>query len=274
MISGGEKAVGTLRMRGLYLVAVLVLNAMAVTTQPAKAAEVIANVVSATPSFRASGQNLRTGSVIVEHARLSTTGSGRGEVLFIDGTKLAMGPSSSLTITKSLMRGRNKFSKLGITASRGAYRWISGSSGSSSYALSTPVSTLGIRGTALDITIRGGRTYIALLSGRARICGGGGCQELRQSCDFVEVSGKITKAQQISAGFKSRKAAASVFPFMANPRALSGRFRVGGGNCLSPTRVIKRDTPTPPVKVTPPPPPPPAGDCDVNCGGSGSVIED
>jgi hypothetical protein len=267
IISGGERTVGTFCMRCLHFVVFLFLNAMAVMAQPAKAAEVIAKVVSATPSFRASGQNLRAGSEIVELARLSTTGSGRGEVMFIDGTKLAMGPSSNLKITKSLMRGRNKFSKLGIAASRGAYRWISGSSGSSSYALSTPVSTLGIRGTALDITIRGGRTYIALLSGRARICGGGGCQELRQTCDFVEVSGKITKAQQISAGFKSRNAAASVFPFMADPSTLSGRFRVGGRNCLSPVRIIKRNEPVPQIKVkpAPPPPPPPEHGCEANC---------
>ena len=258
-------------MRGLCFVAFLVLSMVAVASQPAKAAEIIANVAGATPSFKADGQSLKTGSVILEHARLSTSWSGRGEVVFIDGTKLALGPSSNLTVTKSLMRGRNKFSRLGIAASRGVFRWISGSSGSSSYTLSTPISTMGIRGTVLDFTVRGGKTYVALLSGRAKICGRGGCQELRRTCDYVEVGGKITKTKQISAGFKSRNAAAKVFPFIANPRALSARFRVGGRNCLSLTKFSENQIPPRPTvaATTPPitsPPPPPKGKCDGNCG--------
>lgn len=270
----GEKWLGRLAMRGLCFVAFLVLGVAAVAPRPAMAAEAIATVVGATPSFRADGQNLKSGSLIVEQARLSTSGSGRGEVVFIDGTRLALGPSSSLAVTKSLMRGRNKFSKLGIAASRGAYRWISGSSGSSSYSLSTPVSTMGIRGTVLDFTVRGGKTYVALLGGRARICGGGGCQELRRTCDYVEVGGKISKTRQISAGFKSRNAAASVFPFMANPRALSARFRVGGSQCLSAVKFSERqilspapvETSPPPAPPAPPPPPSPKGKCEGNCG--------
>lgn len=263
-------------MRGLCFVAFLVLSMAAAAPQAAKAAEIIASVAGATPSFRANGQNVKAGSGILEHARLSTSASGRGEVVFIDGTKLALGPSSNLTITKSLMRGQNKFSKLGIAASRGVFRWISGSSGSSSYTLSTPISTMGIRGTVLDFTVRGGKTYVALLSGRAKICGRGGCQELRRTCDYVEVSGKITKAKQISAGFKSRKAAANAFPFLANPRALSARFRVGGKNCLSLTKFSENQipprptvaAPTPPASPVPPtsPPTPSKGKCDGNCG--------
>lgn len=260
-------------MRSPWFVVFLLLGTAALAPQSARAAEMIASVINAAPRFAADGQTLIIGSVIPEKARLSTSGSGRGEIVFIDGTKLALGPSSNLSITKSLMRGQNKFSKLGIAASRGVFRWISGSSGYSSYTLSTPISTMGIRGTVLDFTVRGGKTYVALLAGRAKVCGKGQCQELRRTCDYVEVSGKITKAQQISAGFKSRDAAAEVFPFMANPRALSARFRVGGNNCLSLTKFSENTFPLRPRAVTPPPPSPPAppplspkGKCDGNCG--------
>lgn len=260
-------------MRGLCLVAFFLSSLAPVTAQ---AAEVIASVASAVPSFDANGRSLAAGSEILEQARLSTSGSGRGEIVFIDGTKLALGPSSNLAVTRSLMRGRNRFSKLSIAALRGTFRWISGSSGSSSYSLSTPISTMGIRGTVLDFTVRGGKTYVALLAGRARICGGGGCQELRRTCDYVEVAGKITKTKQISAGFKSRNAAAKAFPFMANPRALSARFRVGGSQCLSPVKFSENRVPprpavavpTPPPSPPPPAPPPnpPKGKCNGNCG--------
>jgi hypothetical protein len=257
-------------MRGLCLVAFLILSTVAVALQSAEAAETIAKVVNATPSFQASGRSLKKGSVVVEYDRLSTNGSGRGEVVFIDGTKLALGPSSSLTVTKSLMRAPNRFSKLGIAASRGAFRWISGSSGSLSYALSTPISTMGIRGTVLDFTVRGSKTYVALLSGQARVCGGGGCQELHRNCDFVEIDDRITEAKPVSAGFKSISAAASVFPFMANPRALSARLRVGGSNCLSPANFSGKAVAPPPAGAAPTPPAPspaqPQNRCGGNCG--------
>jgi hypothetical protein len=263
-------------MRGLCSVLGLGLAVFLGAFSSVQAADKIADVVSATPSFTAGGQALKAGSTVSGGQRVSTSGSGRGELLFVDGTRLALGPSSSMVISTSLMRGKNKFSKLGLVASRGAFRWISGSSGSSAYALSTPISTIGIRGTALDITVRGGKTYVALLSGGARICGGGGCQQLMRTCDYVEIGRGISKTQQIGAGFKTRTDAARAFPYQANPGLLSSRFRVSGGNCLNRAAFNGKAVPPPAVRIVqpppPPPPPPPREKCDgaANCGKNGN----
>lgn len=239
-------------VRGLLLLALALTGA----SLPARADD-IAKAVSVTPSVLAGGRSLQVGSGIAENTRLTANGSGRGELVFVDGTKLAIGPSSSLNITSSLMSGNTRFKRLGLRASRGAIRWISGSSGSSAYHLSARNATLGIRGTALDITIRGGVTYVALLNGRANVCGRGGCQELKRACDYVEIGRNVSKTQQIAEGFKSKSAAAKVFPYLANPGSLSSRFRVSGSGCLQSFAVILRENKQAPVKVTPAPPPPP-----------------
>jgi hypothetical protein len=219
-------------MRKLLSVAFFAFFASSCLSVPALAQDKLASVARAATNLAAGDRNLVAGSDVFGQERVSTNGSGRGELVFVDGTKLALGPSSSLIITKSLLRGKNRFAKLGLMASRGSFRWISGSSGSSAYALSTPIGTIGIRGTAVDITVVGGRVFVALLSGRARVCGGGGCQELTRTCEYVELGGRVSKTKQISAGFKSRADAARAFPYLANPSQLSGRFRVGGG-CFS-----------------------------------------
>lgn len=238
-------------------------------TFPAAAAD-IATVGSMSPSLSAGGVQLRAGAGIAENTRLTTSGSGRGEIVFVDGTKLALGPSTSLTVTSSLMRGSNRFRKLGLRTSRGAIRWISGSSGGPAYSLFALNTTIGIRGTVLDITVRGGATYVALISGGARVCGAGGCQQLSRSCDYVEVRNRVSKTKPIAQGFKSRNAAASVFPFIANPSRLSSRFRVGGSGCLN-RAAFGRGAASQPADVPQlqaPAPPPAAGGkkCGGNCG--------
>jgi hypothetical protein len=132
--------------------------------------------------------------------------------------------------------------KFSIYATKGTLRWISGNSPSSAYKIRTPLGTMGIRGTAFDVTIRNGRAYVALISGSAQFCTGATCRTLNKSCDYVEVSnGKVSEPKQVSNGFSSRQDASKIFPFLASSQRLSSRFHVGGENCL--TRVAN-DTKT------------------------------
>ena len=115
----------------------------------------------------------------------------------------------------------------------GTFRWISGGSASSAYRIKTPNGTLGIRGTALDVTIRDGRVYVALINGSAKFCSGSSCRTLKKSCDFIVADGrKISEPAQVSTATTKQETAAQLFPYLANPSRLSSRFRVGGGNCL------------------------------------------
>ncbi len=271
---------------GLLLTMVLILSEAAVA-----AGAPVGKVVSAAATVRASGN---TGArVLTKNAdiffldRISTNATGVGEFEFSDGTKLAVGPSASLVVDQFVFKNKSKFEKLGLSAAKGTFRWISGHSPSSAYKIRTPLGTMGIRGTAFDVTILNGRVYIALIRGNAKFCAGKSCQTLKRSCDYIVADGrKISEPTRVSSGFTKREAAAQIFPYLAKPKLLSSRFRVGGGNCLSKIAVYEKGgesrsnvaaerapEPRPRPRPRPGPDPKPTPDeepedhhCDGNCG--------
>jgi hypothetical protein len=197
----------------------------------------VGQVLKATETVRASGNAgarvLSKNSDIFFLDRISTNATGVGEFEFADGTKLAVGPSASLVVDAFVLKNNSSFKKLGLSAAKGTFRWISGRSPSSAYQIRTPYGTMGIRGTAFDVTVRNGRVYIALINGNAKFCAGSSCQTLKRSCDYIVADGRnLSKPESISSAFTKRAAAAEIFPYLADPNRLSSRFRVGGGNCL------------------------------------------
>ena len=253
---------------------------LALNGTSASASEPIGKVVSASKTVRASGATgtrvLEQSDAIFQLDRISTNTTGTGEFQFSDGTKLAIGPGASLAVNQLVFKNKSRFQKLGLSAARGTFRWISGSSASSAYKISTPRGTIGIRGTALDVTIRGGRVYVALITGNAKFCAGSSCQTLKRSCDYIEVNGRnISEPRAISKGFAKRAAAGQIFPYLANPKRLSSRFRVGGATCFGKFAAVResKDLQITEATAAPDPGPEPSPDpapsnnhCNGNCG--------
>ena len=203
----------------------------------------VGQVLKATETVRASGNAgarvLSKNSDIFFMDRISTNATGVGEFEFADGTKLAVGPSASLVVDAYVLKNNSSFKKFGLSAAKGTFRWISGRSASSAYQIRTPYGTMGIRGTAFDVSFRNGRVYIALINGNAKFCAGSSCQTLKRSCDYIVADGrKLSKPEPIGSGFTKHAAAAEIFPYLANPNRLSSRFRIGGGNCLGRTAAV------------------------------------
>jgi hypothetical protein len=170
---------------------------------------------------------------------LRSNATGIGQFQFVDGSKLAIGPNASITIDKFVYKGGKTLQRLGIGASKGAFRWISGNSASSAYQIITPAGTMGIRGTAFDFTVRGGKTYIVLLQGNVRFCSGSSCQNLRRTCDYVVArGGKVSGPTHLSRALSSSEAQ-RIFPLLAYQDRLTSTFRQPGRSCLS--KVVKRD---------------------------------
>ena len=224
-------------MKALVALLVAVATYFVMDWSSASAREPIGTVLNAAQTVRAGGAQgtrvLTKNNDVFYLDRISANATGNGEFEFKDGTKLALGPGASLVVNESVLKSKSRFQKLSLSATRGAFRWISGGSASSAYEISTPHGTIGIRGTVLDVTIRNGRVYLALISGNAKFCNGSSCRTLKQSCDFIVVDGrKISEPESISKGFEKREAASQIFPFLADPNRLSSRFRVGG-SCFS-----------------------------------------
>lgn len=227
-------------MRSRHLIAVAIFFAF-VTGSAALAASPIGNTVQASTTVSASGRPLQTSSPLFFNDVLRSNATGLGQFVFDDGTKLAMGPSASVTIDKFIYKGKSA-QRASIQASRGAFRYISGAF--SGHKVVTPYGTIGIRGTAFDFTIRDGRVYILLFRGSVNFCGAGGCKTLRRTCDYlVAGGGRVSDPQPLSNGRNSGLNVSQAFPLAVNQTRLTSRFRQAGGACLGRAAERQQDAP-------------------------------
>jgi hypothetical protein len=201
----------------------------------AAAEEVVGEARRVTVTVRGESGELMEGSGVYRDETIRTSSTGVGEFQFLDNTKLAVGPNSTVVIDQ-FVYGGSSVQKLTLNSAKGTFRWISGKSKSSAYKIVTPLGTLGVRGTALDLYVGSGRMAIVLISGQASVCGNnGGCRYLKRTCDaaVVDASGvrgvaRATGGKTLVSGVSNTKS----FPFAMGAMKLSRTMRVRGGNCM------------------------------------------
>ncbi len=120
---------------------------------------------------------------------IQTGPSGEAQIDFVDNTRLVVGPASSLLIDNSVLRNRRTMSSFVVSALRGTFRFISGSSPKPAYAIRTPTATIGVRGTEFDFAVLpDGSTEFVLFHGSAQVCDrSGACTVVRGACDAIVV---------------------------------------------------------------------------------------
>jgi hypothetical protein len=219
-----------------YQIAVALFYAF-VASSPVLAATQIGSAVQVSTTVSANGRTLQKSSPVFFNDLVKTNATGIGQFVFDDGSKLAMGPSASVLVDKTIYKGKSA-ERTGIQATKGAFRYISGAF--SGHSLATPYGTIGIRGTAFDFTIRNGRVYVLLYRGSVNFCGAGGCKTLTRSCDYlVGGGGKVSDPQSLAAGQDSGLNVRDVFPLQVSQGQLTSPFRQASKNCL--TRAAMRD---------------------------------
>ncbi len=90
---------------------------------------------------------LRVGTDVQANEIISTADNDRAHLVFLDGTTLTIGPSSSMTIDKFVYDPATQKGELAVNATKGVFRIIGGRiSKTSTIAVTTPAATMGIRG--------------------------------------------------------------------------------------------------------------------------------
>jgi hypothetical protein len=215
--------------------------------------------------------------------RIQTGSVGEAQINFIDDTRLVVGAASSLLIDSSVLRNRRTMKSFIVSALRGTFRFISGSSPKPAYAIRTPTATIGVRGTLFDFAVLpDGTTEFVLLEGAARVCNrGGACVTANRSCTAISVPpGGPPRAVSDIAERNARLR--NYFPYIRNPTAnLRPEFQADVRSCgniaavpvdrgqelrleVAPAAVApptpptpRPPTPEPPTPPTPQPPTPP-----------------
>ena len=101
---------------------------------------------------------------IYRDERLRSNLTGLGQFQLGDGTKLVLGRNASLVIDRYVIGGGSKAKTITLKLISGSARFVTGTSDKRAYRILTPQGTIGVRGTAFDLTVRNGKTHLLLLS--------------------------------------------------------------------------------------------------------------
>jgi hypothetical protein len=129
---------------------------------------------------------LRVGTDVQANEIISTAANDRAHLVFLDGTTLTIGPSSSMTIDKFVYDPTTQKGELAVNATKGVFRIIGGRiSKTSTIAVTTPSATMGIRGgiavfgvAVPSATDAGGTTSILVYGNSLTVTAGGVTQTI------------------------------------------------------------------------------------------------
>ena len=135
----------------------LTLAAMFALLPATVSAQSIGSAAAVKPEAHGAGGTLQAGSSLYTNETIGTGSAGQAELHFNDNTKLSVGPSSNVRLDKFVYDPNKSAGKLAISATKGAYRFVTGEQDKKAYEIKTPYATLGVRGTVLEIVVVPGK---------------------------------------------------------------------------------------------------------------------
>jgi ferric-dicitrate binding protein FerR (iron transport regulator) len=99
-------------------------------------------------------QTLAPGSELRANETVRTGDAGKADLVFVDRTNLTVGPTSEVKLDKFVYDPVGNKGKVVIQATRGAFRFATGTQDHSAYQLNTPYGSLGVRGTAFTCEVK------------------------------------------------------------------------------------------------------------------------
>jgi hypothetical protein len=114
---------------------------------------------------------LSTGSDVFRNERIKTGENSLAQILFLDKTTLVMGARAELVLDKFVYSPRG-IGQVALNAVQGAFRFVTGSQNPRSYSINTPLGSIGIRGTVVELLVSPNATtpttytvYVILVQG-------------------------------------------------------------------------------------------------------------
>ncbi|MGB6935111.1 MAG: FecR domain-containing protein [Xanthobacteraceae bacterium] len=96
-------------------------------------------------------QTLAAGSEVYANETIRTGNIGQADLVFVDKTNLTVGPTSEVLLDKFVYDPTGAKSSVVFQATRGAFRFVTGTQDHRAYAVNTPYGSLGVRGTVVEV---------------------------------------------------------------------------------------------------------------------------
>lgn len=118
---------------------------------------------------------LRIGIDVQADEVVTTGGTDRAHLVFLDGTALTVGPNARVVIDKFVYDPNTKQGELALTAGKGVFRLVGGKiSKTNAITVTTPSGTIGIRGGISIFSVSGAKTISNFIFGISMTVTGGG----------------------------------------------------------------------------------------------------
>jgi hypothetical protein len=99
-------------------------------------------------------QDVKTGSRVYPDETVRTGDSAVADLVFIDNTNLSVGPISEVRLDKFVYDPTGSSGRVVLQATKGAFRFVTGSQDHRAYEVRTPFGSLGVRGTVVELVIK------------------------------------------------------------------------------------------------------------------------
>ncbi len=186
--------------RHCFLSAFVLALVVALTACPVHAqtrvgeAAVVKNEVVRVADTSTSQINAGDGLLRDEVVRTGVDSAAR--LVMADSTNLSLGPSATIKLDRTVFDDEHHYRDVAIKLTSGAFRFVTGHSEKAAYKITTPLATIGVRGTILDVLSQRGKSTVKLQEGAATVCTTSfQCVELTQPGDTAVITstgGKIT----------------------------------------------------------------------------------
>ncbi len=130
-----------------WIPASLLVGLFALLSTASNAQEAIGKATSVVPQAEGShGGTLSGGSSVYSKETIRTGDSGKADMQFHDSSNLSVGPKSNVRLDKFVYDPNKGAGSVAIQATKGSFRFVTGSQGKGNYQIKTPYGTLGVRG--------------------------------------------------------------------------------------------------------------------------------
>jgi hypothetical protein len=132
-----------------WIPVVLLGGLLALQATAASAQDAIGKATSVRPQAEGSHGGNRTlsgGASVYSQETVRTGDSGQADLQFRDNSTLSVGSKSSVRLDKFVYDSNKSASTVAIQATRGSFRFVTGSQGKGAVQIKTPYGTLGVRG--------------------------------------------------------------------------------------------------------------------------------
>ena len=134
---------------GNWIAALLLAVLFALQSTASSAQDAIGNATSVRPQAEGTHGGTRTlsgGGEVYSKETIRTGDAGLADLQFRDNSKLSVGPKSNVRLDKFVYDPNKSAGTVAVQATRGSFRFVTGSQNKGSYQIKTPYGTLGVRG--------------------------------------------------------------------------------------------------------------------------------